>query len=241
MNESPTWLQRRGIGLRHDITTTPRQLVSFPKSGRTWIRYILSQLHVDNQICFHHDGFGFSDHHRPTLDFNLPRRLREYAHVEKLVYLHRDPRDVMVSFYHQITGRMKEKYGYQGTISDFLRDDYFGAAMLHRFQQMWHQIVAQRGFLAVSYEECHQNTQEVIGKILSYFNLDVPADQLHAAVAQGDFESMKRVEQSGTFPEPWLNPRNGAPKVREGKISGFREALSPEDIAYLNQQFGLPE
>ena len=36
-----------------------RQFVSYPKSGRTWIRYILTQLGLDPHIQFHHDRFEF--------------------------------------------------------------------------------------------------------------------------------------------------------------------------------------
>jgi hypothetical protein len=50
---------------------------------------------------------------------------------------------------------------------------------------------------------------------------------------------MRRLEQSGLYPEPWLRLRNGSEKVRAGKIGGFRAALDPEDMAYLNRVFVL--
>jgi hypothetical protein len=49
---------------------------------------------------------------------------------------------------------------------------------------------------------------------------------------------MKELERSGTFPEPWLRLMNNAPKVRQGLIGGYRDALSEDDIAYLNGVFG---
>ena len=215
-----------------------RHFVSYPKSGRTWIRYIFAQLSLEQQILFHHDRFEFSDCVKLPHNFNLSERLAQYSKVEKLVYLDRDPRDVMVSLYFQITGRMRDVFEYQGSISEFLRDDYFGAHNLKHFRKMWAEITAQMGFLRISYEECHQDIEGTIRRILTYYDLAVNPLPLSQAIANADFKPMKDLEQSGKFPEPWLKPRNNAPKVREGRIGGFRNSLTDDDIAYLNDLFG---
>jgi hypothetical protein len=214
-----------------------RQFVSYPKSGRTWIRYILAQLDVDQQIQFHHDRFEFNDGARPAHDFDVVGRLREYSNVEKLVYLERDPRDVMVSLYYQVTGRFMDFFGYEGSISEFIRDDYFGAGNLERFRRMWTKISARLGFLTVSYEECHRDTAGTLRKLLAYYAIDVDSARLSEAVANSEFDKMNHLEQSETFEHPWLRPRNSAPKVRQGKVGGFRDALGEEDIEFLNDVF----
>jgi hypothetical protein len=214
-----------------------RQFVSYPKSGRTWIRYILAQLGLDERIIFHHDRFEFNDGTRPPHDFDLQGRLRSYAEADRLVYLERDPRDVMISLYHQVTGRFRDFFSYEGTLSDFLRDDYFGAANLQRFRLMWGELVPRLGFLSISYEQCHRDTEGTIRTLLDYYDLKVDADRLAEAVSQSRFDEMKQVEQSGAFDQPWLRPRNGAPKVRRGVVGGFRETLGPDDVAYLDATF----
>jgi hypothetical protein len=50
---------------------------------------------------------------------------------------------------------------------------------------------------------------------------------------------MQRLEQSGLYPDPWLRTRNGAAKVRNGKVGGFRTTLGHADVAYLNGVFEL--
>lgn len=216
-----------------------RQFVSFPKSGRTWIRFILSRLGYDGLILFHHDQFEFNDGSMPPHSFSLSSRLAQYENIEKLVYLDRDPRDVMVSFYHQITGRFSDFFAYRGNLSEFIRDDYFGAPNLKKFRDMWDGIVAHRGFLKISYEECHRDTIDVLRRLLSYYEFDVAQAELVGAIGQASLENMKKIEASDEFAEPWLRYRNNSPKVRQGKVGGFREVLSDTDIAFLDQVFEL--
>jgi hypothetical protein len=216
-----------------------RQFVSYPKSGRTWIRYILSQLNYEHLIAFHHDHFEFSDGGKPAHSFGASSRLEQYPETEKLVYMDRDPRDVMVSLYHQITGRFGDVFEYRGSLSQFLRDDYFGAANLKGFRDMWEEIVNRRGFLKISYEECHFDTNSVLRQILNYYEIEVSQSHLSEAIAKGTLENMKAVEASMHFPEPWLRYRNDSPKVRQGKVGGFRDVLTEADSAFLNDLFAL--
>jgi len=216
-----------------------RQFVSYPKSGRSWIRFILSQLDCEQLILFHHDRFEFNDGSRPPHCFSISSRLDRYAETEKLVYLDRDPRDVMVSLYHQITGRFSDFFGYRGNLSEFIRDDYFGAANLRRFRDMWEVIVNRRGFLKISYEACHLDINNVLRRILSYYEVEVSQVQLSEAIAKASLANMKKIEASNEFAEPWLRYRNGSPKVRQGKVGGFREILIEADIEFLNEIFDM--
>jgi hypothetical protein len=101
------------------------------------------------------------------------------------------------------------------------------------------EIIARLGFPTVSYEECHRDTQATLRKILAYYEFDVDPARLSRAVANAEFGKMKRLEQSRTFPHHWLRPRNHSPKVRRGKVGGFNDVLSQEDIDYLNGIFGF--
>lgn len=218
---------------------TTRHFISYPKSGRTWLRYVLHGLGLDASISFHHDGFEFNDGMRPTHNFDLAHRKLLFHGDVRIVYLRRDPRDVMVSLYHQVTGRFDDFFGYHGTLSEFLRDPYFGAEVLARFRNLWRTLARDPSVLLVNYEDCHQDLMGVMQAILDHFEFSVSRRQLQVACDAARLTQMQAVETSGKFPHPWLNLRNGAPKVRRGLVGNYLHELSTDDIAYLNKVFEL--
>ena len=217
------------------------QFISFPKSGRTWLRYALHEMGVADSIQFHHDQFEFNSHEKPPHDFSVAERIAKYDSRNRIVYLERNPLDVMASFYHQITGRFKDYYNYLGTPSDFIRDAYFGAHVLHDFQQMWTELSKQEHVLKVTYEACHENLEATLAKIVMHFGLEVEQGRIAEAADASALDSMRKVESDGEFPHPWLRPRNGASKVRNGKVGGHKELFSSSDIAYMSSVFSSDE
>jgi hypothetical protein len=216
-----------------------RFFVSYPKSGRTWVRYIFLRLELEEAVRFHHDQFGFKDRAKPPLDFELEPRLARYARVERLVYFERDPRDVMLSLYGQITGRYRDKFGYTGGISAFLRDPYFGAESLRRFRDMWGEMCRRLGFQTESYEACHADTAGTVRRMLDYYGLAASDAALAQAVTAARIESMREAELAGAVDRGWLRPKGGWTKVGRGEVGGYRAALSAADIEYLNRVFDL--
>jgi hypothetical protein len=213
--------------------------VSFPKSGRSWLRYALHRLGVADRVAFHHDGFEYNDGARPPLDFDFAARLARYSRGDLIVYLHRDPRDTMVSLYHQVTGCFSDFFGYRGSLSDFIRDPYFGAENLQRFRVQWLELSRRGHALAVSYEDCHADFPATLAKVVAHYRFDFADAALREASAAATFETMRAVEKDGSFQAPWLRLRNGAPKVRQGTVGGFAHVLTDEDVRYLNRLFRL--
>lgn len=198
---------------------------------------MLLRLGYGAAVIFHHDGFEFNDGSLPPHEFSIERRLAFYRDVDRLIYLERDPRDTIVSLFYQITGRFSEYFQYGGSISDFIRDDYFGAKTLRGFRDMWRQIITRREVLKITYEDIHGDTAKALRTLLDYLDLNASDAEITEAVKAAAFSEMRRVELEETVPEPWLRLRNGFPKVRKGRIEGFYEELQPEDIAYLNEAF----
>ena len=218
--------------------TSRIQFVSFPKSGRSWIRFMLGELDLQARFKFQHDGFEFNDGACPAHDYSLDRRLARYPIDSRLIYLERDPRDVIVSLYHQVTGRFRDFFNYSGDLSQFIRDPYFGAEVLRDFQSMWARILEQRGFLKIRYEDARHDPEACLREILRYAELPMPqSSELKRSVEASDFNKMQALEKAGTYQQPWLRLRNDAPKVRRGVVGGYRDELDEKDVAYLESVF----
>jgi hypothetical protein len=194
-------------------------------------------LGIADKIAFHHDGFEYNDSKKPSLDFDYYKRLAKYNFSNRVVYLQRDPRDIMASFYYQITGRFAEYFNFRGTIAEFIRDPYFGAENLQRFRCQWAGLCRDGRALAISYEACHSDFPGVLAAVVSHYYFEIDEKELTKAAKAAEFANMKAVEQSGGFPEPWLRLRNSAPKLRRGRIGGFVDEFASADIDYLNAVF----
>lgn len=234
-------------------------VVSYPKTGRTWLRVMLGKAMVDayghseqripdtyritahaphGPVRFSHGGplYLFDDrpHHQVEFDAALYRRKR-------VIHLIRDIRDTLVSFYFQ---QAKREQRFTGELSAFLRDPCFGAPKLVHYYTMWFRnrgVPAQ--FLLVRYEELRRRTEEVMVEVLRFLGMAGEVDSLPAAAARaveyGSFENMRKMEQAQQFDRKMMKPGNPSDaesfKVRRGKVGGYLDYLSPEDLAYMDQ------
>ncbi|APH72668.1 sulfotransferase domain-containing protein [Aquibium oceanicum] len=215
-----------------------RLVVSFPKSGRTWLRYGLHLAGHPN-VPFTHDGFEYNDGAKPPLDFDPTRRIVDYKNHDRIIYIERDPRDTIVSLFHQITGRFHDFFGYTGDISSFIRDPYFGVHNLIQFQEMWRGLSAKLPVLIASYEDMSADYTAVFKRVTTHLDLPVSDSVLASIGNRTSFSAMKEVEQAQRFDRPWLQPRMGAPKVRRGKVGNYLDELSASDVTYIENTIVL--
>ena len=98
-------------------------LVSFPKTGRTWLMHMIVEIQKRSEssvlIEETHDMSeiiienGFRQD--PNIVFKFTDRFRYRR--SKVLFLVRDPRDVIVSHYHQVTKRAKNPFVFSGILS----------------------------------------------------------------------------------------------------------------------------
>ena len=229
-------------------------IVSYPKSGRTWLRVMLQSYAGQSglETRAYLDGFSMAvgpvvvrfDHGKGTwVPAPVPaNRLMIDAKTyggKKVIFLVRDPRDVLVSSWYHVTYRDN---AYRDDLSTFIRDEHLGIAKIIAYLNLW---MAQQhvptDFLLVRYEDLHTEPQSVLSSVLTFLSIDVDEDIINRAVEASAFDRMKKAEQAGKIDEPWMRSGKGSGrveesmKVRKGKIGSYREELSPEDVAYVDQ------
>ena len=209
--------------------------VSFPKSGRTWVRVMLDRLGI--HVEYSHDG---SAHTKQAHLSDLSADKSSYREL-KIILMIRDPRDVAVSGYFQATRRRDV---YEESISEFIRDQRHGIEKYIRFNQQW--LAAKdlpRDFLVLRYEDFHDDPVRELEKIVRFLQIDgIGQESLEAAVQFGRFENMQAMERSGAMTEQYgevLSPGNPEDpesfKTRKGRIGGYRGYLSEGDLRYCNE------
>lgn len=209
-------------------------LVSFPKSGRTWLRVMLDAAGV--HIDYTHDLSG----HLGQRHFNEMAHDKSDYRDKRVVLLVRDPRDVVVSGYFQATKRIGV---YSGSISEFIRDPKHGIEKIIIFNSDWLASAgAPKGFCLIKYEDMHTRLREVLTEVIHFADPSRPLPDLDKIMELGRFENMQEMENSGELAKKYgriLKPGDPTDvesfKCRKGKVGGYGEYLSEDDIAYCNE------
>lgn len=248
------WFYFKVYGLSRLRTDEPDiYMVSYPKSGRTWVRIMLKRYlelsgHRGVQL---RDTSLFRLPGGKTLKFEhdrgnwvpVPCRLEglrfktEKYSGKKVIFLIRDPRDVLVSCWYHL--KYREKI-YKGGLPEFIRDDLLGIHKLVAFMNMWAENSNVPGsFYLTTYEDMSKNPITCFSRILAFIGLPVNEPAVKAMAEETSFSRMKKMEQEGSLDEPWM--RLGAEgteesmKIRRGKAGGYKDELSLKDIDFLDR------
>ena len=224
-------LDRRGRPTRNVA------VISYPKSGRTWLHFMLNSIGV--KLLFDHAGSDNSKASRLEDIAHMPRAWRDW----RVIFLHRDPRDTVVSGFFQATKRLKESQRFHGTIGEFMRDPRYGIAKIAGFNLLWLESqVTFRDFTSVSYEDLHRDTRSVLGRLIHFATgKQADARRVQDAVEAGAFDNMRKVESSlGGKMDERLKLGGGTPddpeslKTRKGKVGGWSDYFDDEESAYMD-------
>lgn len=227
-------------------------IVSYPKCGRTWLRVMLGnylELIAFSSLRFR-DRFFVGIPGGRTIKFEhdqgnwvpAPPRIdqlyfdRVKYHQKKVVFLVRNPRDVLVSSWYHLKYR---EHIYRRGLSAFIRDDLVGIHKVIAFMNIWlENSHVPDGFHLLTYEQLHSDPIFSFRKLLKFMDIPVVPEFLQAAVKESSFEKMKCMEMNGSLKEPWMKPgskdTDHSVKIRKGKVGEFRLELSIEDIEFLN-------
>ena len=219
----PTKLDRLGI------------FVSYPKSGRTWLRVIFDELGI--VLKYSHDGMGLGKS-RSFNRFDHCRR-KSYS-TEPVIFMARDPRDTAVSSYFYTSLRHGS---YNRSISSFIRDPLHGVEKIILYNLTWLECGPRfPAFLPITYEEMNEVPFGVVRKTTDFLGANIADSELERAIANNTFEKMHEREATGAYLQSYggtfSSGHDTEPemfKVRRGKIGGYSDYLTVGDVAYCDE------
>ena len=240
-------------------------IVSFPKSGRTFVRAMLSRLYQRQ--------FGIDE--RSLLEFPILRRAPEgvprllFTHAgdamrspgqirispaefdnRKVVLIARHPGDVAVSRFHHLKHRSRDKARRRlanQPLGNFVWTDRGGVPSIVEFLN---QFAAVPGVTVIRYEDFATNPAQTLQRLATAIGLETDDDDIRDAVAFAELPKLKQREQEGYFTSSRLRPaRKGdarSSKVRTGQRGGYRAELDEPQAkkiddyidAHLSPAFG---
>jgi Sulfotransferase domain len=253
VHESPTVPSAPAV----EAATRARAFVcSYPKSGRTWIRFALAhymralyglELDIDLRSMFrllpNMDGFApdrgkdasvyaFAD--RPEIPLLLSSHLRFDERLfgrRPIVFILRCPYDVMVSKYLHKT---RQDFSWEGPLRAFLRDPQIGIADLVRYLNSWAPRLERPGALVVTYERLRSNTETDFLRLAAHLGIRADRAIARVALSQASFERMRDVERRvgiEGYDYDWWDPE--ARRVRRAQVGGHRHYLDEHDCRYV--------
>lgn len=223
-------------------------LVEFPKSGVTWLTFLVANTNLllngdeRRQVTF----FNILDL-VPDVHVNRDvgawkgqppgfRCIKSHAtynpYYRKVVYLVRDPRNVMASFHEFLI-----KLGwYRGSLEQMIEDPRFGAGAWAAHVRGWlDRIQPTHSFLVLRYEDLLADTAGQLKTIYRHLGWELGEELVVKAVERSSLPRMKQEEKLFNAANPAL--ANFA-FVREGDASGPRRETSPAVIARIEALAG---
>jgi hypothetical protein len=231
-------------------------LISYPKCGRTWLRMMISralELHTGAResdplatdvmrgaddpglprIRVSHDG---SPHWKTP---RAVRRSKRRYRSKKVLFLVRDPRDVVVSMYFE---RSRRERAYSKPLADFLHESRGSLDTIIEYYNVWYRARrVPRDFAIVRYEDMQADAVKELRRVLDFLGLpDVSDTHVRQAVEFGSFENMRALEETGAVRSGRLRPRDAGDvesfKTRRGKVGGYVDYLDAEQVAWIEER-----
>lgn len=222
-------------------------IASYPRSGNTWMRLLLSD--VIRQLGGHETEAGgnvipdvykvdIEDWYRnPQIDipFRAIKTHEPYDLISdyRIIYLFRNPKDCLCSYY------------YYSLRSPKFRDNNSGidAFCLGRMEQ-WNahiksyiagkETAGDRIFL-VSYESMKRNPQNVLKRVCQFLSLEVTDRQCRRAVEHQEFHRLKQLADREDSRRLGFAEQGGFQNFfRRGRVNGGDEELSAETVETLD-------
>ncbi len=256
--------QRLGV-LRERFSRPDAYVVSYPKSGRTWLQMMLARIY-QRQVDLPLDELLQQSHRClvrsvdgasvPFARFSHGYRYKYFCQSEdfpswfyqgsKIVLLMRDPRDTLVSYYYW------QKYNFcsfDGTLHDFIHtcgDDRHpedhqarcGIKPILKYYNTW--LAHEPEFddlLILHYEDLRMDPVKHLRRLLDFTGHNVSDELIADAIEFASFDNMRKMEVDRQLTWSALPGGNDVRgfKTRRAKVKGFRDELNADDLAMINE------
>jgi Sulfotransferase domain len=243
---------------RAHLRPTDTFLVGHPKSGNTWITYMLAALvekHLGKRAtlanlqefipAFHaadHKIEAYSQLPNPRIFRNEGPKFPDL--YPRTIYVIRDPRAALLSYYHHCLHDTRDE---NWKLDDFVDEvvEYGCVKRLEPYIARWDRQVSEWLLRAkrqpvkiVKYEDMKKDRRKVLQEVVQFLGVSCTGHDIAQAVERGSFESMRKEEETYGA-EPYSGTKGeGGFFMRRGKVDSWKEELSAKAKTRIEKSFG---
>ena len=233
-------------------------LVGHPKSGNTWLTYMIG---IAMRKNFRHNqiNLGNVQEFFPAIHAR-DREIACYSHLPnprmfrnesplcgelypKTIYIMRDPRSVLMSYYHHVLHDLGE---HEWTLDAYV-EEMLTYGCIKRLEpelvrwdkhvSSWLERAKHQSVKLVKYEEMQRDRRRVLEDVIKFIGFACDDEDIALAVEQGSFENMRKNEEThGAEPYSGTKGEKGY-FVRNGKADGWKKELPPVLAARIEREF----
>ncbi len=237
---------------------------SYGKSGRTWVRVMISRYYQQAYALPERILMGFDNFHKinpavPRIFYTHDNYLRGYTgnlgdkkdfYDKKVVLLVRRPQDVAVSQFFQWKYRMRpgkmamNRYPPPGadlSVYDFVTNPDVGLPRIIDFMNVWAtELPRIKNLLLVRYEDLRSDTEQQLVRIVEFLGLEPDAQHVRDAVEFATVENLRKMEKENYFWRSGSRVKARDPnnphsyKVRRAKVGGYRDYFDDAQLAEID-------
>ena len=236
-------------------------LVSYPKSGRTWLQNLLVEIgklgfDIENNISKNTsisdalNLLGKLDNNFPTIlathdrsSWEQIEQLQDEKQIQrkdfnefvgkKIIYMYRDPLDVLVSQYYHIKLRNNVT---KINKEDLIDNKIIGLKKVVFFMNKWMEFADLNKDLVfkMRFEDLKNNTFETLKHLSEFVGLSVSDEIITLAIENSSIERMQKKQASRSNTDPWTQTSKpndiNSYQTRNGMIGGHKEFFSVEQL-----------
>lgn len=217
-------------------------LVSYPKSGSTWLRFMLASYVLGEKCDFRNVHDIIPDiHMNPNQCAHIARpriiksHMRYESTYENVIFLVRDGRDVAVSYYFHA-----QKYdGIDQSVPFAQYLEWFNKGIGIEYGSWGSHVLswlnhAPERLLLVHYEDLKQQPHIELERVLTFIGLPVNTAQVTMAVEAAAFERMQSLEKDQrTFADGFKQSVSTIRFVRKGQVGGWADYFDEQQLSHF--------